>query len=55
MEATRTPARIGLALAALIPLLATPAMAGSASGATSCSEIPTVYGIQRPILLPGCL
>jgi hypothetical protein len=37
--------RIGLALAAVTPLLATLAMTGSASGATSCSEIPTVYGI----------
>jgi hypothetical protein len=34
-----------LSLFALVALLATPGMAGSASGATSCSEIPTVYGI----------
>ena len=37
--------RIGLALAGLTALLATMGMIGSASGATSCSEIPTVYGI----------
>jgi hypothetical protein len=37
--------RIGLALAALTPLLATLGMTGLASGATSCSEVPTVYGI----------
>jgi len=36
---------IGLALAALTLLLATLGMAGSADAATSCSEIPTVYGI----------
>jgi hypothetical protein len=36
---------IGLVLAALIALLATLGMTGSASAATSCSEIPTVYGI----------
>src|SRR5437899_12087940 len=45
MGGTRTTARIGLALAALTALLATLGMTGSASGATSCSEIPTVYGI----------
>jgi hypothetical protein len=45
MGGTRTRARIGLALAALTPLLATLGMTGSASGATSCSQIPTVYGI----------
>jgi len=37
--------RIGLAALVLIPLLATLGMTGSASAATSCSEIPTVYGI----------
>ena len=37
--------RIGLAALVLIPLLATLGMTGSASGATSCSEVPTVYGI----------
>jgi hypothetical protein len=36
---------IGLALVALTLLLATLGMAGSAGAATSCSEIPTVYGI----------
>ena len=45
MGGTRTTARIGLALAALTPLLATLGMAGSASAATSCSAVPTVYGI----------
>jgi hypothetical protein len=45
MRGPRTTAGIGLALAALTPLLATLGMAGTASGATSCSEIPTVYGI----------
>src|ERR1039458_7152793 len=45
MGRTRATARIVLALAALIPLLATLGMTGSASGATSCSEIATVYGI----------
>jgi hypothetical protein len=42
---TRTTARIGFALAVLTPLLATSGMTGSASADTSCSEIPTVYGI----------
>ena len=41
----RTAAHVWLALAALTSLLATLAMTDSASGATSCSEIPTVYGI----------
>jgi hypothetical protein len=45
MRGTRIAARIGLALAALTPLLATLGMTGSASAATSCSEVPTVYGI----------
>jgi len=45
MRGTRTTARSGLALAALTALLATLGMTGSASGATSCSEIRTVYGI----------
>jgi hypothetical protein len=45
MGGMRTTALIGLALAALTALLATVGMPGSASGATSCSEIPTVYGI----------
>jgi hypothetical protein len=44
MRGTRTAARIGLALA-LTPLLATLGTTSSASGATSCSEVPTVYGI----------
>jgi hypothetical protein len=41
----RTAAQIWLALGALTSLLATLALTSSASGATSCSEIPTVYGI----------
>src|SRR5436853_3597962 len=45
MGGTRTTVRIGLALAASTALLATLGMTGSARGATSCSEIPTVYGI----------
>jgi hypothetical protein len=45
MRAARTTGRIGLALALATVLLGTLGMAGSASGATSCSEIPTVYGI----------
>jgi hypothetical protein len=45
MRGTRTETRIGLALAALTALLAMLGMTGSANGATSCSEIPTVYGI----------
>jgi hypothetical protein len=35
----------GLALAPLTGLLVTLSLSGSASGATACSEIPTVYGI----------
>jgi hypothetical protein len=45
MGRTRTTARIDVALATLTALLATLGMTGSASGATSCSEVPTVYGI----------
>jgi hypothetical protein len=45
MRGTRTTARIGLTLVALTPLLATLGMTGSASGATSCAQVPTVYGI----------
>ena len=45
MGVTQRIARVALALAALTPLLATLGMTGSASGATSCSEVPTVYGI----------
>ena len=41
----RTTARIGLVLAVLTALFATLGVTGSASGATSCSEIGTVYGI----------
>src|SRR5271165_261680 len=37
--------RIGLAAFALAALLVVLGMTGSASAATSCSEIPTVYGI----------
>jgi hypothetical protein len=45
MGGTRTTKPIGLALAALTALLTTLSIAGSARGATSCSQIPTVYGI----------
>src|SRR4051794_25276763 len=45
MGGTRTAARTGLALAALTPLLLTLGTTGSAGGATSCSQVPTVYGI----------
>jgi hypothetical protein len=45
MSGTRTTARIGLALATLTLLLATLSMTASASADTSCSQIPTVYGI----------
>jgi hypothetical protein len=37
--------RIALGLAPLATLLAALAIAGSATAATSCSEVPTVYGI----------
>src|SRR6202167_5884897 len=37
--------RIGLMVSVLTFLLALTGMAGQASAATSCSEIPTVYGI----------
>ncbi len=37
--------RIGLAVLAMTALLALSGMAGSASAATSCSQVPTVYGI----------
>ena len=45
MAGTRATLRIALALAALSGLLAIVGATGSASGATSCSEVPTVYGI----------
>jgi hypothetical protein len=45
MGGTRKAIRIRLALAALTALLATLGMTGSASAATSCSQVPTVYGI----------
>jgi hypothetical protein len=47
MRGARTKARIGLALTALAValLLAAVGMTGSAGAATSCSEVPTVYGI----------
>jgi hypothetical protein len=45
MGGRRTTVRVGLAVAALIAVLPTLGMTGSASGATSCSQIPTVYGI----------
>jgi hypothetical protein len=45
MGMTRAPGRIGKVLGTLTLLLATFGMAGSAGAATSCSQIPTVYGI----------
>src|SRR5580704_3114340 len=45
MASTRATVRIGLALSALGALLTMVSMTGSASAATSCSEVPTVYGI----------
>jgi hypothetical protein len=45
MHRGRITGRIGLAALVLIPLLGTLGMTGSASGATPCSEVPTVYGI----------
>lgn len=45
MQRDQVTRRIGLVVLALTPLLALSGMAGSASAATSCSEIPTVYGI----------
>jgi hypothetical protein len=45
MAGTRAPLRIALALAALSGLLAILGTTGSASAATSCSQVPTVYGI----------
>lgn len=46
MRGALTTARVGLALSALTLLLAAAAgMTGSASAATSCSQVPTVYGI----------
>ena len=41
----RTTVRIGLAVVVLLAPLAPIGMTSSASGATACSEIPTVYGI----------
>ena len=45
MGKTLTKLRIGLALAASMPLLGMLADAGPAGAATSCSQVPTVYGI----------
>jgi hypothetical protein len=45
MGARRTRARIGLVLAAMTALPAMLVTTGSASAATSCSQVPTVYGI----------
>jgi hypothetical protein len=45
MAFTRASVRIGLALTAWVALLATAGITGSASAATSCSQVPTVYGI----------
>src|ERR1700691_4310301 len=45
MQRDQIMQRIGLVVLVLTALLALTSMAGSASAATSCSEIPTVYGI----------
>ena len=45
MRGSHITRRIGLAVLVLAPLLALTVLAGAASAATSCSEIPTVYGI----------
>jgi hypothetical protein len=45
MAYTRASVRIGLALLAGAVLLASAGMTGTASAATSCSQVPTVYGI----------
>jgi hypothetical protein len=45
MQRDEITRHIGLVVLALMTLLALGGMAGSASAATSCSEIPTVYGI----------
>jgi hypothetical protein len=45
MRGSHITGRIGLAVLVLAPLLALTISAGLASAATSCSEIPTVYGI----------
>jgi hypothetical protein len=45
MRRNHRTGQIALAVLVLTPLLATLVMTGSASGDTSCSEVPTVYGI----------
>jgi hypothetical protein len=45
MASTRATVRIGLALATLASLLAMATITSSASASTSCSQVPTVYGI----------
>jgi len=45
MRGSHITPRIGLAVLVLAPLLALTILTGSASAATSCSEVPTVYGI----------
>ena len=45
MASTRATVRIGLALATLAALQATAGITGSARADTSCSQVPTVYGI----------
>jgi hypothetical protein len=45
MHGNHTTRCIGLAAMTLAPLLALAILASAASAATSCSEIPTVYGI----------
>jgi hypothetical protein len=45
MRGSHNTRRIGLAVLVLLSLLTVAIAVGSASAATSCSEIPTVYGI----------
>jgi hypothetical protein len=45
MRGASTNVRIGLALTALAVSFAAAGMTGSADAATSCSQVPTVYGI----------
>src|SRR5437016_4014922 len=45
MAFLRTGSRLGLVLGALAAPAATSAISGSAAAATSCSQVPTVYGI----------
>lgn len=45
MVRTRITTGIGVALAAWVALLAVLGMTGTAAASTSCSQVPTVYGI----------